>query len=482
MDVPEPEDVVVVGEAADPLAAGTAQVTDVDPDELPASAELADALQRVPGAVVTRLGGPGDYAQVSLRGAAGRQVEVLVDGIPLNPEGGAAVDLSDLPLAAFEQVRVIRGLSPALLGSTALGGAVLLVPGAGDRTVRAATLAAGSGPTGHAAATLGGPVGPVHVWTAVDALGTGGAFRYYDDAGTRFTQADDGVQHRVNNDTARLSAVARASWQGVTALYVGLRRRDGVPGFTFAPSPHARYALDRHLAGLRVERPVGRAIVAARAYGVLARRVARRSARRDRRRRRHEPRPPRVDRRRRLRPRRARRAGPRRPRRPLPGPGRAGRPRRGAGAARRAAAGRRPGGGAERGGAGGGGSRPHRAAGRAPGGGERGARRLAAARQRRRGGAPAGPDRAVRRPRRPRRQPRPAPGARPADRRGAALGPRRVARGGRGLRGAIPRPRRLDHRPAGGRAAREPRAGGRGRARGRGGDHAGAWTFGATGR
>jgi outer membrane receptor protein involved in Fe transport len=266
---PEPEEIVVVGEQADSLGDSAAQVTDVDPDALPASAELADALARVPGAVVTRLGGAGDFAQISLRGVGARQVEVLVDGIPLNPEGGAAVDLSELPLAAFEQIRVVRGLSPALLGSTALGGAVLLVPGAGDREVRGLTLSAGSWRTASGSAVLAGPVGPVHVWTAVDALGTTGAFRYFDHGGTDFDAADDRVRRRVNNDTRRLATVTRASAEGLTLLHSGLWRDDGVPGPTHALSPTARYGLTRHLAGVRLERPAGAAVLAARAFGVV---------------------------------------------------------------------------------------------------------------------------------------------------------------------------------------------------------------------
>ena len=58
--------------------------------------QLAAAVERAPGGVVRRLGGQGDLAQVGIRGAGARQTEVLVDGIPLNPEGGAAVDLDAL--------------------------------------------------------------------------------------------------------------------------------------------------------------------------------------------------------------------------------------------------------------------------------------------------------------------------------------------------------------------------------------------------
>ena len=149
------EEVEVVGQAPDEVSATPAQVTVIPVDErLPASADVATAVARAPGVVVRRLGGLGDLAQVGIRGAGARQSEVLLDGIPLNPEGGSAVDLSELPLRALDRVEVYRGQAPALLGTTALGGAVALWTT--DAPVTRVSLGAGSWGTARGDATFGG--------------------------------------------------------------------------------------------------------------------------------------------------------------------------------------------------------------------------------------------------------------------------------------------------------------------------------------
>jgi vitamin B12 transporter len=266
----EPEEIVVVEQGTDDPAAGPSQVTVVQVEDLPASADVATAVARAPGVVVRRLGGLGDLAQVGIRGAGARHVEVLVDGIPLNPEGGSAVDLSELPLAAFSRVEVYRGAAPALLGVSALGGAVALVPGEGRGA--GLTLGVGSQRAVRGAGTLGVPLpGGGHLWAAVDALATQGSFRYLDDGGTRGDPSDDRFVPRENNDTRFLGTLARWQQGPVSLLHTGTWRDDGVPGFTFAPSLSARYQLDRQLLGLRVRGPAGASELSARGYGLYRR-------------------------------------------------------------------------------------------------------------------------------------------------------------------------------------------------------------------
>jgi vitamin B12 transporter len=266
----EPEEIVVIGEATDDPAAGSSQVTVVEVEDLPASADVATAVARAPGVVVRRLGGLGDLAQVGIRGAGARHVEVLIDAIPLNPEGGSAVDLSELPLAAFSRVEVYRGAAPALLGVSALGGAIALVPGEGRGA--GLVLAAGSQRAVRGSGTLGLPLPAAgHLWASAEALASQGAFRYLDDGGTRSDPSDDAFVPRQNNDTRSLSTLARWQQGPVSLLHTGTWRDDGVPGFTFAPSLSARYQLDRQLLGLRVRGPVGGSELSARGYGLYRR-------------------------------------------------------------------------------------------------------------------------------------------------------------------------------------------------------------------
>ena len=108
-----PSEVVEVSERAavapDPLATSAA-VTVLLPDErVSASADVGSLVESAAGTNVQRLGGIGDFAAVSIRGASLRQVEVFIDGVPLNPDGADVVNLSELPLGAFQRIEVWRG-------------------------------------------------------------------------------------------------------------------------------------------------------------------------------------------------------------------------------------------------------------------------------------------------------------------------------------------------------------------------------------
>ncbi len=130
------EDFVVEGQggkAPDP-GGTTASLSVILIDERLSSADdLAAVLDGVPGAVVRRLGGLGDFSAVSIRGSSFRQVQVFLDGIPLNPDGAEAVNLAQLPLSMLERVEVYRSNAPPEFGASPLGGVVNLVT---TRTLR----------------------------------------------------------------------------------------------------------------------------------------------------------------------------------------------------------------------------------------------------------------------------------------------------------------------------------------------------------
>ncbi len=177
--------------------------------ELPPGADLASVIDTATGTTVRRLGGLGDFAAVSLRGSTFRQVEIFLDGVPLNPDGASAVNLSELPVSAFSRVDLYRGLAPVAFGSGAIGGVLNLVtpPRAAPTTVGARF---GSFGTFGVSAVAMPKVGAVETLFAVDQLHTEGNFRYFDDQGTEYTLLDDRTLVRVNNAIDRASLLGRA--------------------------------------------------------------------------------------------------------------------------------------------------------------------------------------------------------------------------------------------------------------------------------
>jgi len=259
--VPEVVDVVVTLSEAPDEAAISAMVTVVEVDErVPADADVADVVDNVPGAKISRLGGLGDYSAVSIRGSSFRQVEVFLDGVPLNPDGASAINLSELPLRSFSRVEVYRGGGPPELGANAMGGVIHLVTADSPPGARAA-FSGGSLHTYAASASAGlsGRVSglPTDGFAAVNGFVTGGQFAYFSDRGTPFSLGDDRRLLRMNNDHRRLSGHAR--WRlghpglRFTAVTSWSAVDEGVPGPASRPTRSVRYAATRGLASVGLQ-------------------------------------------------------------------------------------------------------------------------------------------------------------------------------------------------------------------------------------
>lgn len=197
--------------------------------DTPPGTDLAEVLETVPGASVRRLGGLGDFAGISIRGSSFRQVEVFLDGVPLNPDGAAAVDLSEFPVANLDRVEVYRGFAPPEFGSAAMGGVVNLVTGETPAVPTSLRVAGGSWGTWRTDGLAAGTVGKVDALFAVDQLHTDGDWSYFDDQGTSFNRLDDRTLVREHNAIDRASALGR---------------------LRFGPD-HARFTLLDHYAALR---------------------------------------------------------------------------------------------------------------------------------------------------------------------------------------------------------------------------------------
>lgn len=248
-----PEEVVVEAPAPDDVPRASA-VTIVPIDERQAAIDdVARAAARAPGTHAVRLGGLGDFAAVSIRGSGLQHVTVALDGIPLNPDGAATVNLSEWPVSALSRIEVWRGAAPPELALAPAGGVLRLVTrdtpatevslaGASFGTVRAHALHADRVKLG--AGTLDG-------LALASVFSTAGTYRYFDDNATIYNRTDDRIRERVNNDKTQMSALARGRWRApryeLTVLDAWLSRSEGLPGRAGAPSLDAQLSTQRNL-------------------------------------------------------------------------------------------------------------------------------------------------------------------------------------------------------------------------------------------
>lgn len=85
------------------------------------ASNLAELLSALPGVQVRSSGGLGSYSEASLRGSSGRQVRVLLDGLPLDSGGGESQSLSLISPLLLDEVTIYKGRVPIGLGSGLAG-------------------------------------------------------------------------------------------------------------------------------------------------------------------------------------------------------------------------------------------------------------------------------------------------------------------------------------------------------------------------
>ena len=72
---------------------------------------------------------PGSTQTLFMRGAAGNQTAVMIDGVRINDPSSpnSALDLSELSLTNVDRVEIIRGSHSTLYGGAAIGGVVNII-------------------------------------------------------------------------------------------------------------------------------------------------------------------------------------------------------------------------------------------------------------------------------------------------------------------------------------------------------------------
>lgn len=222
-----------------------------------AADSVTQVLSEQAGSVVTRLGGLGSTATLSLRGSTANQVSVYLDGAPLNTVTGGGVDLGAIPMGDLERVEIYRGMSPIAFGASAIGGVVSLstvVP-----KENKAVLDVGTGSFG---AYYGGARGAwsragLHVYGGIHAVTANGDFPY---AKANLQPGDAPSQRRLNADLQQLDGTLRAvldtsDGRRLSAGLLLFGRSQGLPGMVLVGSPVARLGTTRARLSLDYESP-----------------------------------------------------------------------------------------------------------------------------------------------------------------------------------------------------------------------------------
>jgi outer membrane cobalamin receptor len=215
-------------------------------DRTPRAAEsVPQLLSEQSGVVVTRLGGMGSTATVSLRGSTANQVLVYVDGVPYNTATGGGVDLGAIPLGDVERIEVYRGMSPIGFGASAIGGVVSITTAMPKDNRGEVEAGGGSFGTYYGGMRGAWNRGRLHLYGGLHLLTSDGDFQYVDTQGTNLDTSDDQVVRRRNNDLLQKDGTARAvvdlpGDRHLSAAVLFFDRNQGLPGPVGLANPTSR--------------------------------------------------------------------------------------------------------------------------------------------------------------------------------------------------------------------------------------------------
>ena len=88
--------------------------------------DINEALSKTAGVKLRSTGGEGSATRLSVRGLEGKRIGYYLDGLPMNDHSDF-ININDIPVDMIDRIEVYKGVVPAKLGGTALGGAVNVI-------------------------------------------------------------------------------------------------------------------------------------------------------------------------------------------------------------------------------------------------------------------------------------------------------------------------------------------------------------------
>src|SRR4029077_18118733 len=238
----ESEPIVITGTRTDiPLDQSPASVSVVTSQDFEQKQikRVSDPLREVPGLAVVQTGTAGQLTSVFMRGLPSQDMQVLVDGIPINQGLSGAMNFADITTDDIDRIEVVRGPQSAIYGPHALAGVIQIFT------------KQGAGTPGLMVASEGGSYDSFREWGQSD--GKIGDFDYSVGA-SRF----DTDNARPNNNYRNSAGIADVGWSPDAQLRIGSLftysvSDTGNPNTIFDPKPIDHFLTERWLIGPHID-------------------------------------------------------------------------------------------------------------------------------------------------------------------------------------------------------------------------------------
>ena len=236
--LPEAEPVVVSATRFDvPLDQSPASVSVIDSQDIENKqiVRAADALREVPGVNVVQTGTAGQLTSVFMRGLPSQDMQVLLDGIPINQGLAGQFDFANLTTDNFDRIEVARGPQSTIYGPRALAGVVQIFT------------KQGAGTPGVTVSSEGGTYGTFR--EALESDGKVGIFDYSIGASRLDTDnARPNNQYRNSDVIADLGLTPDPHLR-LGSLFWYSSSDTGNPNSIFNPKPFDNFLTERWLIG-----------------------------------------------------------------------------------------------------------------------------------------------------------------------------------------------------------------------------------------
>jgi vitamin B12 transporter len=242
----EAEPVIVSATRTDiPLDQSPASVSLISSDDLEQKQieRVSDALREVPGLNVVQTGTPGQLTSVFMRGLPSEDMQVLLDGIPINQGLAGQFDFANLTTDDIDRIEVARGPQSTVYGPRALAGVVQIFT------------KQGTGKPGFTFSSEGGSYDTFR--ESLESDGKLGEFDYSVGA-SRF----DTDNARPNNNYRNSSGIADVGWSPneqlrIGSLFVYSLSDTGNPNTIFNPRPVDHFLTEKWFIAPHVDLRLG---------------------------------------------------------------------------------------------------------------------------------------------------------------------------------------------------------------------------------
>jgi vitamin B12 transporter len=238
----EAEPVVVSATRFDiPLDQSPATVSVITSEDLEQKQieRVSDALREVPGLSVVQTGTAGQLTSVFMRGLPSQDMQVLLNGIPINQGLAGQFDFANLMTDDIDRIEVVRGPQSTLYGPRALAGIIQIFTKRGE---------------GPPAITLNGEAGSYDTFR--EWLQSDGKIDKFDySVGASRLDTDNA---RPNNNYRNTAGIADVGWSPNAGLRIGglftySLSDTGNPNTTFDPRPIDHFLTEKWLIAPNVD-------------------------------------------------------------------------------------------------------------------------------------------------------------------------------------------------------------------------------------